>query len=407
MPVRAEDPSSLTTSGPQIAAPAAPTWSDAAVLADAPGLHIATTQQVLYDTNVARGDLGVAQLRGITPAEFIYSPAASIDFVHPFGPETLILKGTAGYDFHSSNRVLSGERLELNSSVKSQLGRCNTVVGAGYSRMPSDLEQLNIAVTHNDISVETASLDADCGRAVGLDTKVALTEQWASNSNPQVRIDNFHSFTAVPAIGYRRPSFGEIELYGSFQEVSYPDRDLMAGPASIQDGYRLLGAGLKFDRRLGARIQATFRIGFVGLRPDISSVPGFNGLTYGADVSARMTGRIRFSFSFQRDAAPATWQDVTYAISDTESMQAEYLIGPRFKLDIGLSRTADDYHGSHLAPGIDLQHDRIDAAFGALSFAMSRRIKFGVELRHENRAADVFGYNYADTQVGFTAAAAL
>jgi hypothetical protein len=406
-PALADDPSSVSTPGVQVGAAAAPAWAEEPGPVDLPGLHIGTAQEVLYDTNVARSDLEAARLRGITPADVIYTPIVSVDFVHPLGPETLILKGTAGYDFHSSNRVLDGERLELNSSVKSDLGRCRATLTGDYSRLPSDLEQLNIAVTHNEVSAETAGLNAECGRAVGLDPKIDLTEQWVSNSNPAVRIDNLRTFTAIPAIGYRRPSLGEIELYGSFQDVAYPDRDLTQGPASIQDGYQLYGAGFRYDRHLGARIETTLRVGFVGLRPDISTVPGFNGVTWGADVSARVTGRIRLHLTVQRDATPATWQDVTYALSDTQSAQIEYLVGARLKLNLGVARTMDDYHGAHVLPGIDLQHDRIDGAFAALSLAMSRRIKFKLEVRHETRAADVLGYNYTDTQAGFTVAAAL
>jgi hypothetical protein len=381
--------------------------ADPPAMGDRPGLQIGTVQQLIYDSNVARTDSALASVRGVTPSEFIWIPELTVAFDHAFGPETLILKGTAGYDFHSSNQILNGERLDVFGSVKSRFGRCDAALSGDYARLPSTLDQLNVSVTHNEVTEETASLTAQCGGAVGLVPSVALAEQWASNSSGQIANSDFRSFTATPAIGYRRRALGEISLYGSFQDVTYPNRDLLLGPASLQDGYQLFGAGMRFDRRLAARIQATFRIGFAALRPADASIPGFNGLTYGVNVNARVTGRISAHLTFDRDIMPSTWQDVTYGISNVATAQVDYRIGPRLTLNLGVSQTTDRYHGVALLPGVDIQHDRIEAAFGGISYDLGRRIKLRLEARREARRADLFGYNYDDTQVALSAVAAL
>jgi hypothetical protein len=59
--------------------------------------------------------------------------------------------------------------------------------------------------------------------------------------------------------------------------------------------------------------------------------------------------------------------------------------------------------GSLLTPGVDITEENTDTISGSLSMKLNRRLTVSVDATHQERSADVAGFNYESQRVGLTA----
>jgi hypothetical protein len=234
---------------------------------------------------------------------------------------------------------------------------------------------------------------------------LSLSRTWSDNTAFQLQPSNYRSFTVSGGIAYRRPAFGEVSLYGQYGETSFPNRFILVGAGLLQDGYKSYSTGLRYNHSVGARIEATANIGYITVHPEIASVARYDGVTYGAQVSFRATSRVRLRLKFDRDINPSNRPDTTFAVDNTYSVEGDYAIGSRIKLNLGLSDRTSRYRGANLVPGIDLANDRNWAVYGSIRLSVGRRLGLELNARHEDRNANVTAFSYTDTRVGASAIA--
>ena len=358
-----------------------------------------------HDDNVDRLNSASAGLRGIQSSDDIFSPAINLNLTHQLGRETVFLSGSAGYDYYSQNTILNSERINLAGGGTAKFGRCNVALTASLMRGQSDLEDLVASITKNVETLPTYTLGFSCDRIIGFSPTFSITDQTATNSALVLRSSNYKSLSESVGIAYDRPALGTLSLYGQHNRTDYDNRDVLGGVALVEDGFDTYGGGLRYQRRIGARLTGEASIGSPTLIPEAGSLSSSSGLANDAARDYKVSSRLAAHVNFTRAFLPSNRLDTTYSLSTIYAASASYTFGSRWSVNAGVSSTDQHLQGIGLiAAGSDTQ-ETIDAVNASASYALSRRISFGLNARYEHRSANVAIYDYSDAQVGLSAQA--
>jgi hypothetical protein len=379
-----------------------------AAWADEPSrFNLQATANETYDSNVAQSGAAAAAQRGITPADTIFAPFLAAGLTLPLGRQSLFLKGSVGYSLYSKNTVLNSGAVNVEGGFAARVRDCKATLTGSYSNQRTSLQDLVVTVTRNIADTELVRLDGECGGPIGLGPTLSVVQQWSNNSAPSLFASDFRSVTATAGIAYRRPSFGELSLVGSYGQTDFPNRGLLVGPATTQDGFRDYSIGVRYERKLGARIEGTVRIAYTTLVPYAAGVAGYGGIEYSGDVSLRVSSRLQAHFSLGQAPIPTIVSNSTYSLERHYSAEADYTIGPKLSLRLSGSETTDRYNGAAVVSGVDIQRESAGTVSGAVRFKLSRRFAIELDGAHQVRSADVAIYNYTDDRVGLAFSAAI
>jgi hypothetical protein len=373
-----------------------------ALAADDNRVDIQAVVTETYDSNVAASDAGIAAERDVTPQDSIFAPSVAIDLLLPVSRQALFLKGSVGYDFYANNHDLSNGQVDLQGGIRGQVASCKGALTDDYNYAQSSLQDLPVAVTRNSESSETIGLNASCGGQVGFAPTLAVSQSWSDNSSSELVTSNFTDLSLQTGLAYRQPRFGELSGYFSYVQTNFPDRELLVGPASIQDGYKVYGVGVQYDRHFGARIEGTIKVAYTSLRPDAASVAGYNGVTFDADVTFRFSRLLQAKLMLDRSVDPTIRPDVTYALENSYGLEVDYALGRKLKLVGSATGSSDSYHGANLIPGVDIASETDWEVHGAVTYQLNRRIGFELDADHQVRDANIAAFSYADTRVGLS-----
>ena len=356
-----------------------------------------------YDSNVARADAQIAAQRGLTRQDEILSPAVSVNLVKSFGPDSVFLLGSAGYDFYVRNHILNRERFDLHPGASAKLGPCQGTLIGGYVSHQSDLLDLTRAVTSNVEQDESVAVSATCPRPIGFAPIASLTQTWSSNSNPIVSGSDYRRFDATGGLSYTRPVFGQLSVYEEYEQTVFPNRSIAAGFPPSAGGYNLYSEVLRYDRKLGARIEGTVLVGYTTLQTFGTNTTPFNSVTYSADITYRLSGRISAHFHLDRDVKPTNAVDATFAVQTDYIAEASYLVSSRSTFTIGGSSDTADNKGSALIGGVDITHSTLNALYGSLSLNIGPHLGLAFDARTEDRSSNLAAFNYSDARISVTA----
>ncbi len=366
-------------------------------------LAIKLEGEVVYDSNVARTDAATAALRGLSQSDVHFTPAVEIDLTHALGRESLFFSGRFGYDFYHRNHILNRERLDLAAGAKGQVGPCSGNVQGTYARHQSDLQDLSLGVVRNVESLSSVGFDTRCGRRIGLAPTFSLSQDWATNSSAQRLTSNHESLTVTGGLAYHRPNFGDLSVFAQYTRTRFPNRFFNPGPSAMQDGFSVYSGGVRYDRKLGARIEGVFALSYTSLNPTSAAQMAFSGLTYSADVTYRASSRLQAHISLERAVKPSNRVGTNYSTDKTYFLDGTYDLGSRIKLNLGVSKRTQRYVGSALVSGVDLTAADIKTVYGSVTYKVGRRITLNLDARREWRDAPVAAFRYASTRVGLSA----
>jgi hypothetical protein len=76
-------------------------------------------------------------------------------------------------------------------------------------------------------------------------------------------------------------------------------------------------------------------------------------------------------------------------------------------MSLGLTGThrSHQIEGSLLTPGVDITEENTDSISGTLSMKLNRRLSVSLDASHQERSADVAGFDYESQRFGLTATA--
>ena len=380
---------------------------DTALAADANRLSVRAVVTETYDSNVAASDAAVAAERGISQQDSITEPSIAVDILVPVSRQSVFLKGSAGYDFYSRNSILNSGRIDLQGGANLLVRNCKGTVSAGVNYQQSDLQDLSLIATRNVNDTESVNLNGSCGGQVGFAPTLSLTQTWSNNSSPLLKPSDFRDLNATVGLAYRRPLFGELSAFFSYDDASFPNRDLFAAASPLQDGYRNYGVGVRYDRRFGARIEGDVKVAYTSVQPNDPTVRSFQGVTFGADLTFRFSRLLQAQLSLARAVSPTIRPDVTYSVQNSYGGQLNYSLGRKLTLSGGASGEVDSYRGAVILANQDITNETIWSAFVSAHYQLNRRIGFGLDVRHQRRDANLTAFSYSDDRVALSIAAGI
>jgi hypothetical protein len=371
-------------------------------------MSLSAEANVDYDTNVARTSKERAQLQGIEPEDTIFTPSLVAAIVQPIGNQALFLNGSVSYNFHDKNDQLDSDRWALRAGGAAKVGPCGFTLTGGYDRGTSELDDYTLVNrVENVLTVKRVLLDATCQRSA-FGVNATVSKDWGDNSLAVVEENDYETFGSSVSVFFSRPTFGSLGVFGNYSRTKYPNRFVFGQ----EDGFDQYGAGVRFERRLGARINADASLSYswvslLATRPAIlfpDANQEFSGLTYSANIDYRASSRITTQLGFQRELVPTLIQGRTYEVQTNFDWSADYRIGSRLVASLGaLQRKADTQAGIATNP-FSLTDSRTRAIFGSLRYRQSERLSFVLSAQHEKRKADNSAFDYSGERYGLAAA---
>lgn len=358
--------------------------------------------QGLYDTNVARSSEALAATRGLKLEDVVITPTLTVDILTPVGRQALFLKGRAGYAFYDENSQLDSEQIDLEAGVLRRFGPCGLSVSGGYKRNQTKLEDIILEPVDNIETLKSATLDVDCTRTVGISPSLNLAHEQSENSASIRSSQDFQNSSATVGLAYSRPTFGTVAVFGSAEKTEYNNRVLALGVD--EDGYEAWAVGVRYSRRLGARLEGSVSVSQTSLDANQASAADFDGLTYTANAAFRPSNRLETRVTFERSARPSRRLGAEYTIDETWRGDVIYSVGPRLRVTMTATQTEAEYQLSPTSPVATLTNDRIRTVSAAVHAKFSRRLSLVFDAAREERDANLAGYSYDSTRVGVTAA---
>jgi hypothetical protein len=355
--------------------------------------------QVLHDSNVSRSNSAVAAARGVDLSDTITTPSLVVDILLPVSRQSLFLVGSAGRQYYQKNDELNSAHYDLTGGARLHASLCQGTLSGAYLYGQSDLRDLTLAATRNVEEARTGTLEVSCGRSAGLAPNFRVSDTKVENS--ALILSDSHTTSTSAGLAYRRPSFGELSVFGQHSKTEYPHRLVLVGTGLGQDGFETDSAGVSFTRRLGARIGGEVSVSYQSVKPEASNLSDFKGVSYSALIDYRVSSRLQTSLQLRRGAEPTIIPGAAYTIDQTIQLSATYAVGSRLNLNAGILRTEDRYKGSGFGV-TDLTQDNLNAIYGGARWDFGRRTALAASLRHEERDANVPGFDYSSTQAGVT-----
>jgi hypothetical protein len=356
--------------------------------------------RVERDSNVVKASRSVARAAGIDPADTIISPTLAVDIRLPLSRQAFFLRGVAARDFYQENEMFNSNRFDLIGGLNLHAGFCDGTLTQTYQRNRGAAQTIGLVSTRNVQELNSTSGRATCGGAVGLAPTVAVTHAQGENTTPLLATSDFESWSTLVGLAYRRSGFGRLEVYGLRQNTEFPNRLALVGSSLVEDGYELTSGGIRYERRIGARLGGEADFAYTRVEPDVPLTPEFKGATYGVQAEYRASSKLDFTARVERTASPTTQLGATYTIANTGTLDATYAFSSRLKLEAGILRSTNHYKGSALTGGPIVRDETMSAVYGEARWEMNRRVAILGDLRWEDRDTDVAGLDYSSTRVG-------
>ena len=374
-------------------------------LAESPKLFDAEAGvDVHYESNVAHSDAAQAALRGIKQSDVIVAPTIRLDLNHSLSRQSLFLRGALSYDIYSRNSRLNDTHSDLTGGMNTVFGLCRGDVDASLIRRESDLEDLTLTTPKNTETLITTGLSQTCARRVGFGPTIDLRQTWATNSASVMKTTDYRNFVVTGGLAYQRPSFGVLSVFGQYSTSTYSNRFVPVGLAVRRDGQSVTAGGVRYVRRLGARIEGSVSLSYSSLTGRAPGLAPFRGATYAVDVSYRVNSRLHLHSSFDRAVEPSNTLNASYTIDRTVTAAADYAVGARAILSGGISHSDRTSRGV-IVTAFDLTTDHLTDYFTSLRIPLGRRLYVAFDVRQEERTANLNVFNYSSTRAGVSVGA--
>jgi hypothetical protein len=358
-----------------------------------------------YDSNISRSSKALALSRGLSQDDYLLTPAITANILQPLGRQAIFLQGSAGYDYHRYNSQLDRGRADITGGGYAAFAGCREGVTANYRASQSDLATLDVRTTKNLQQSTGVSVALDCSRPNGLSGSVVAAHVDTKNSADVLTESDLTTENVGVNVIYGNPTLGYVSLTYAYATTEFPNRIIPGRP--IGDGFFTETIGGGYERNFGTKLTVAGQLSRTELKREFSA-PGTplktNGTTYAANVEYRLGSRIRLRASANRAFVPSQQVGKTFDRNTDLQGSITYNLGSRFVLNAGYDRKDLKSNGDTASNLIVVTNSRTKAAFGAVTYKANRRASLVLDLRHEDRKANLPSFNYTATRVGLTAA---
>ena len=385
-----------------------PTGASAAqgTAAAKPQMDINFSLEVRHDTNVARTNDVLAAARGLKRADERVTPGVQVSVVRPLGRHTLSVNGFVGYDFYRRNTRLNRERIGISASAGINAGPCLLTLSPSIERRQSELNTVafvnvpGVDSFKNTQTTQDYSAELRCGRRTGLRPLIRYERVIGDNSNALRRISDFRSNKYSAGVGYTNPILGDFTVTYDRDNTSYPRR-LSTGPNPF-GGFHSDDVKVTAQRDIGSLIVANASLAYTHLRPQISNVRSFNGLSWSLGVTVRPTTRLSTKLAFSNSVSPSLGAAAVYQRSQNVSVSATYALTPATSVKAEVSHGRHRYEGASAIYGPLLTNDTLTRFSAGASYLWNRKVQFNIDVGHERRNANGTTYDYSSSYIALT-----
>lgn len=361
--------------------------------------------QLNYDSNIYKVNRRSSLVAGPVASDVSISPGVNLDVSLPLGRQRVYLAGFAGYDFFIENDRLNRERIALTGGADLRLiGSCVATGEFSYARAQGDLANgLTLFSVPNTEQRVTLLADASCGSSVGLQPGIGYTRETIDNSNRTFTATNSSSDSYRASLGYARPSFGSLSLFGTITDARYDDRVPLFGTPTIGEGIKSYVVGLRYQREIGARLRGSISGGYNWVNPK-GGGETFRGANYAVSLDYRASERLAVSLQAARAAELPNLINVQYAITDTFGLSGSYRLNPRISLTFASSYTKRNLRQSPSLINVPFAANRdelLQLTAGA-GYDIGRKLRLNAGFTHQQRRSDndFFRYNANQVSIG-------
>jgi hypothetical protein len=353
-----------------------------------------------YQSNVAGGDAAIAAMRGLKQDDVSFSPTAVVEAFKPLGRESIFITGSVGYNFYDKNSILNRENIDLTGGVNGQLGPCRATLTGGYSRRQNELQDITLSRVQDAYDQTSVGIEGACGRGFGLSPNFSVTQSWSNNSLSQLQSSDYRTISATAGLSYQAPTLGSLSLFGQYSSTEFFNRIVDFNQNPEHDGYDIYGGGVRYVRQLGARIQGSVSVSYTQVSPFVGA-SGFGGLTYGADVTFRASSRLMLHGSVIHDVQPSNLFDSEFYVETKGIVEANYSFSSRLEASLSFAQVDRTFQGPAIVSQFDLKDDSERSIYATLTYNL-RRAFISLNLRNDDRTANLQGLSYTDNRVGLT-----
>lgn len=366
--------------------------------------RVGVRAEAYYDSNVPRTNESVASNRGLAREDYVFVPAVTASIVQPIGRQSVFLNGDAGYAFHRNNPQLDRRRAKITGGVAGLLGPCRPTAYGTYEAAQSDLATLDLGSSENLRQTTTIALGAACSPSPGLLLSTQVQRSDVKNSAPTVEESDSTAETANITLGYERASLGALSAGFSYTNVEFPNRIILGRP--IGDGFFTQSYFVGYSREFGTKLSVSANAGLTHVKREFAP-PGvdqsFSSASYALDVVYGLGQRIDLELRAQRAITPSQQVGKTFDKRTSADALVRYEVGSRLTVAAGYSRQDIESNADTASSLLVVTDARVDAIFGTVSYAPNNRMSFQLNVRHEEREANLPQFTYSAMRVGVSA----
>jgi hypothetical protein len=371
--------------------------------ANAPGqrkVEVGLAASATYDSNVARGDQAVGDVRVIRPGDYIYQPSATIDAFLPIGRNDVFVKGHVGYEFYQHNSNLNSENIDLSGGGHASVGPCGVAMTSGIARRQSDLADLALNVNQNKELDFTAGVNLQCGTPGGLGATVGYQYGRTTNSSPQVPNSNTSGVNV--GVVYASEMIGKLNLTGGYSTSGYEET-----PNSIfgtPSGNQQYNVTLSIDRAIGRRLSGQASIAYTSEKSDDPRTRDFSGVTGSGLLTYKINPRLDATLSYRRGLTNSLQEGIDYVLDQSVQLNFAYRMTSRVQLSLGGAIDHRNFEGLATQTLGVVNDDRISNVNGAVTVQVGRRSSLTFSAQYEDRTANPSQFSYTGYRLGVAAA---
>jgi hypothetical protein len=367
-------------------------------------LKIGVRAAVAYDDNVSRSSKAVAAIRGLKLADYTFTPAATITLVQPIGPETIFVTGDGGYVYYKENKDLNSVKAAVNGGVLTRLGICKQAFTASYRASQNELSNIDLGTAKNVQEATSIGAGLQCATPAGLGASTFVSRTETTNQASIRRESDTTLETLSLGAQYGRPSLGFLSLNFNYASTEFPNRITFGRP--IGDSFFTQSYGVGYQRAFGTRLQVGAQASTTHVKREFAP-PGvdtsFNTPTFAADVTYGFGPRITISANAARTVVPSQQLGKTYDKNTSYGLTGDFKAGSRLSFRGGaLRQKVDSNIDSSIVLGPVVTSQRVSSVYGSVTYSPGKLWSVTLDVRHDERKANLPDFNYTSNRVGVT-----
>jgi hypothetical protein len=159
-----------------------------------------------------------------------------------------------------------------------------------------------------------------------------------------------------------------------------------------------LRVGLRGD--VTAKISSTLYVGYLWRIAEHSDQVGWDGFTFGGDLTYRPTERATITLSASRIPQESTFLTDPFYITTNATLLGRYQILPKLSIGASIGGGVNDYATKQTVAGkTDWRHDSFLSAGAQLEYAVQPWLRLGLEYLRTSRDSNFSQFNFVDDTI--------